>query len=118
MGDGPGLDGFHQPIKRGIASYIATHYPEIDLEWLKRQLRDAIAGAPVGADRARSDLVRYASDYYLDGLIRWVLAQEESKQAEAEQARAQPFYPEEGADADMAAAQLEAAIADFFDRSI
>jgi hypothetical protein len=32
MGDGPGLDGFHQPIKRAIASYIATRYPEIDLD--------------------------------------------------------------------------------------
>jgi hypothetical protein len=118
MGDGPGLNGFHEPIKRAIASYIATHYPEIDLEWLKGQLRDAIAGAPVGADRAGSGLVRYASDHYLDGIIRWVLAQEESKQAETEQARAQPFYPEEGVDADVAVAQLEAAITDFFDRSI
>jgi hypothetical protein len=118
IGDGPGLDGFHQPIKRAIASYIATHYPEINLEWLKRQLRDAIAGAPVGTDRAGSDLVRYASDHYLDSIIQWVLAQEESKKAQAERAHAQPFYPEEGADADMAAAQLEAAIADFFDRSI
>jgi hypothetical protein len=62
--------------------------------------------------------VRYASDYYLDGIIRWVLAQEVSKEAEAAQARAQPFYPEEGVDANVAVAQLEAAITDFFDRSI
>lgn len=69
IGDHPDGDGFHTPIIRAIASYVATHEPqELNVDVLKATLREAI----LKADRSRHDdayVERMASDEHLDPAI-------------------------------------------------
>jgi Family of unknown function (DUF5906) len=69
IGDGPGLGGFHDPIRSATASYAATHGKGLNYEALKAILRDTINDAPKGNARDPADIERYLSDDYLDDLI-------------------------------------------------
>ena len=69
IGDGEGLDGFHAPIRDAVASYVSGKYKwEIDVEWLKGCLREAIDKAPKKKGRER-DIPFYKSDDYLENNI-------------------------------------------------
>jgi putative DNA primase/helicase len=63
LGDGDGLDGFHNPLRSAVASYVTTHGGGFDRAALKVLLREAVAHAPMSEHRDRS------SDRYLDALI-------------------------------------------------
>ncbi|WP_147426107.1 ATP-dependent DNA helicase [Teichococcus wenyumeiae] len=76
VGDGDGLEGFHGPLLRATMLY-AWHTPlkQRDDEALKATLRAAIAAAPVNARlHGTAELTRYASDAYLDDIIRGAFA--------------------------------------------
>ena len=77
MGDGDGLDGFHQPIKRAVASAVRLLGPDLDQEGLKARIRVAIEKAPKRPDRG-ADVARYASDEFLasDHQDSWLGARE------------------------------------------
>lgn len=67
LGDGPGLLGFHIPLREAVASYAAKHGSSgTDSTVLKEKLRLAILGAPKSRDR---NVSRYISDAYLNGII-------------------------------------------------
>jgi hypothetical protein len=70
IGDGDGLEGFREPLLKASASYVAIHrgHP-FDRLKLKKLLRDAIDKAPKKPTRPASDIERYSSDEYLDGII-------------------------------------------------
>jgi hypothetical protein len=69
LGDGKGLEGFNGPLCSAVASHAAKHGAGLDRASLKEKLREAIEAAPKGDDRKASDIERYLSDAYLDGLI-------------------------------------------------
>lgn len=71
MGDGDGLAGFHQPLRDGAASFVASGYGPGDHELFKAAAREAIRAAP-GSDapQRRADVTRYASDAYLDDILK------------------------------------------------
>jgi predicted P-loop ATPase len=64
LGDGPGLKGFHVPLRDGIASFVATHPADFDREGLKKRLREHIDRAP--KDKERPYL---KTDKHIDALI-------------------------------------------------
>jgi hypothetical protein len=69
IGDHKGGGGFHQPIIRAIASYVATHGPnESDRNALKERVRDAIRVADHSLHSAEY-LDQMASDAHLDSAI-------------------------------------------------
>jgi hypothetical protein len=69
MGDGEGLDGFHAVLIAAVASYVYGKFEfEIDIKWLKTQLREAIIKAPKRPGREK-DIARYLSDASLDNDI-------------------------------------------------
>jgi hypothetical protein len=64
IGDGDGLEGFHAVLIAAVSSYVYGKFEyEIDADWLKARLREAIDKAPKRAGRDASD---YLSDAYLD----------------------------------------------------
>jgi hypothetical protein len=64
MGDVDGLEGFHAPLIAAVSSYVYGKFEvEIDKEWLKARLRQAITKAP---KRVGRDVSLYLSDAYLD----------------------------------------------------
>jgi hypothetical protein len=71
IGDGPGLDGFNNPLIRAAASYVRTRNGQIDIEELKALLRDAIDKAPKDySKRGRAESIEgYKSDKWLDDQI-------------------------------------------------
>jgi hypothetical protein len=70
IGDGDGLDGFNGPLSRATAAYIALHRGNpFDKDKLKALLREAINKAPKKPTRKPTDITRYLSDGYLDGVI-------------------------------------------------
>tara|TARA_R110000851_G_scaffold235523_2_gene388077 strand:- start:6030 stop:8342 length:2313 start_codon:yes stop_codon:yes gene_type:complete len=68
---GDDKDGFHHPIMQGIASWINFHgEPEVNARTeIKRLVRSYIDDAEVAKDRGTSEVERYRSDDFLDGLI-------------------------------------------------
>jgi hypothetical protein len=69
LGDGPGLDGFNNPLGSATASYAAIHGVDLDREVLKARLREAINKAPKKPERLVAEIERYLSDDYLDKRI-------------------------------------------------
>jgi hypothetical protein len=69
-----GAEGFREPIKSAIASYVAIYGGKADVEPLKKAIRAAITRADPGG-RAAADIKRYASDQHLDKIIDWVRQQ-------------------------------------------
>jgi hypothetical protein len=64
LGDGEGLSRFHDVLIAAVSSYVYGKFEwEIDIEWLKSCLRDAIGKAPKHTGR---DVSHYMSDAYLD----------------------------------------------------
>jgi putative DNA primase/helicase len=95
MGDGDGLDGFYQPIKRAIASAVRLLGPYLDQEGLKAHIRAAIENAPKRPDRA-ADCVRYAGDEFLDPLIFTIVGWERESRGHADArsvTTSAPTYP-------------------------
>ncbi|MBT4933952.1 MAG: hypothetical protein HOL66_05395 [Rhodospirillaceae bacterium] len=65
LGDGEGLSRFHDVLIAAASSYVYGKFEwEIDTEWLKARLRDAINNAPKHA--GRTNIPHYLSDGYLD----------------------------------------------------
>jgi putative DNA primase/helicase len=69
LGDGPGLQGFNNPLCAATSSYAAVHGIDFDREALKTLLREAIKKAPKRSGRPAANVKRYMSDEYLDNLI-------------------------------------------------
>ncbi len=64
LGDGEGLSRFHDVLIAATSSYVYGKFEwEVDIEWLKARLRDAIDKAPKHTGR---DVSHYLSDAYLD----------------------------------------------------
>lgn len=117
-----GPDGFHAPIGRAVASFIATNRPHPDLAALKDDIRGQIAASNPGS-RSAEEMRRYASDAYLDGICRWVMMREAETQAERQaerQAEAErpmaPSFPDRGVPLAVAQRQAAAAVGAFADR--
>jgi hypothetical protein len=70
IGDGPGLDGFDEPLYRAAASYVASFFEVMDEDKLKDLLKKAIREAPEGPDRPDSDIKKYLSEPWLNGIIK------------------------------------------------
>jgi len=68
---GDDKDGFHHPIMQGIASWINFHgEPESSARIeIKRLVRSYVDDAHIAPDRGNSEVDRYKSDHFLDGLI-------------------------------------------------
>lgn len=67
LGDGPGLAGFHTPLREAAASYAAEHGSSgTDRTALKEKFRSVILAAPKLPERC---LDRYLSDTYLNDII-------------------------------------------------
>jgi hypothetical protein len=65
LGDGEGLSRFHDVLIAAVSSYVYGKFEwEIDIEWLKARLRDAINKAP--KHDGRTTIPHYLSDTYLD----------------------------------------------------
>ena len=71
MGDGAGGQGFHQPLRNAIASYVSVNgreKAEATREALKDDLRSRIEAANT-SNHSFEDIERYSSDSYLDSSI-------------------------------------------------
>jgi hypothetical protein len=65
LGDGEGLSRFHDVLIAAASSFVYGKYKcEIDVEWLKERLREAIKKAP--KQEGRINIPHYLSDGYLD----------------------------------------------------
>lgn len=73
IGDHEGGAGFHEPITRAIASYVATNGSEFDREALKERVREAILSAE-NHHRDQSVIDNYCSDNDLDASIEGAIA--------------------------------------------
>ena len=118
--DAIGPEGFHGPILRAIASYVASNWPDPDLDALKRDIRARIAAADPGG-RSAVEMADRASDRHLDDIIAWATGQEAQKRAAAkEEAKARPpvppTHPDRGIPLEEAKARGEAVVRDFADR--
>jgi hypothetical protein len=69
VGDGPGLEGFNEPLCQASSSYAAQHGVDLDRGGLKAILRQAINDAPKAPNRKAADIKKYLSNHYLDNLI-------------------------------------------------
>ena len=117
-----GIEGFHTPINRAIASFIATNWPSPDTEALKAALIARIHAADPG-DRAPADIERYASEAGLDARIAWTMGREQAKRDERAAADAEataqpitPTYPDQGVLLAEASRQAGEALGGFADR--
>jgi hypothetical protein len=70
LGDGPDLNGFHDPLCAAVASYVVTHKDDLDRKLLKNILREKIDAAPKARTRKTADIKRYKGDKFLDALIK------------------------------------------------
>ncbi|KAA2211424.1 hypothetical protein [Teichococcus oryzae] len=114
-----GPEGFHEPINRAIAAFVATNWPHPDTEWLKAALTERILAADPGG-RSPSEIDRYASDANLDARIAWTTGREQEKRdakaKAAASAAAQPIpptYPDRGVSLATARQQAAEALRDF-----
>jgi hypothetical protein len=70
-----GPEGFREPIKNAIASFVAIHGSKADATALKAAIRAAVLRADAGG-RARQAIDRYADEDHLDAILQWVRAQQ------------------------------------------
>jgi hypothetical protein len=63
-----GAEGFREPIKKAIASFVGTYGAAANAESLKKAIRKASARANPGG-RSEDELERYTSDQHLDAII-------------------------------------------------
>lgn len=89
LGDGEGLEGFHNPLRDAIASYAATHGAGFDRDALKAKLREAIERAPKSKPRPY-----LTSDEHLDNLIDSAV-EKFGSEARPEDAAIAPAFSEE-----------------------
>lgn len=98
--DDIGPDGFHLPILRAASAFIASNWPDPDLDMLRADLRRCILAANPGG-RPASYIAECASDRSLNSLFAWVVAQEGRKRAAqaaeaAAAAAVDPTFPDRG----------------------
>ncbi len=118
--DAIGPEGFHEPILRAAAAFVAANWPSPDLAALKSDLRARVLAADPGG-RTAAEITDRASDRHLDGAIAWVVGQERRKrEAQAAQAAAAeavpPTFLARGVPLDVAKAQAQAAVGAFATR--
>jgi len=112
-----GTTGFHAEINAAVASYVASHWPTVDTEWLVAALQARILAAPPG-DRSEAQIAAYAASEALQRRIEWAMAREAEKHEAqaAEQARPiDPTYPDYGVPLAEGQAQAKTAVARFGD---
>jgi hypothetical protein len=63
-----GPEGFREPIKKAIASFVGSYGAAADYAELKTAIRKAIGRADPGG-RSQDELERYSSDQHLDAII-------------------------------------------------
>lgn len=117
IGDHEGGAGFHEPITRAIASYVATNGPEFDREALKERVRAAILSAE-NHHRDQSVIDRYSSDRDLDASIDGAI----EKFGSAAKGRlildVKPYFNADELSADDAKAKIDEAVTDWWDREV
>lgn len=69
VGDGPGLDGFNNPLRAATAAYARQHGVNLDRGVLKQRLKNAVEAAQKKPERPQFEVDRYLGDEYLDNLI-------------------------------------------------
>jgi hypothetical protein len=69
LGDGPGLEGFNNPLRSATGAYARQHGVGLDRTALKEQLRRAVRAAPKKPERPQDEIDKYLGDEYLDNLI-------------------------------------------------
>jgi P4 family phage/plasmid primase-like protien len=69
VGDGPGLQGFNNPLCSAVAACARQHGVGLDRAALMGRLREVIGSAPKKPERTQHEIERYLSDNYLDNLI-------------------------------------------------
>lgn len=69
VGDGPGLQGFNNPLCSAVAAYARQHGVGLDRAALKQRLREVVTGALKKPERAQDEIDGYLGDDYLDNLI-------------------------------------------------
>jgi P4 family phage/plasmid primase-like protien len=74
VGDGPGLEGFNNPLRSATGAYARLHGVDLDRATLKEKLRDVIRAAPKKPERPQHEIDKYLGDDYLDNLIATAIA--------------------------------------------
>lgn len=69
IGDGPGRGGFHNPINTRCCEFFSRFGVDADTAAFKEALRKAILDAPCDPARRADDVIRYASDRYLNAAL-------------------------------------------------
>jgi P4 family phage/plasmid primase-like protien len=69
VGDGPGLEGFNNPLRAATGAYARQHGVGLDRAALKLQLQKVIKVAPKKSERPQHEIDKYLGDCYLDNLI-------------------------------------------------
>jgi P4 family phage/plasmid primase-like protien len=74
VGDGPGLEGFNNPLRSATGACARLYGKDLDREALKKRLRQVIRAAPKKPERPPQEIERYLGDDYLDNLIATAIA--------------------------------------------
>ena len=114
---GDDKDGFYNPIRSAIASYVATNGVDgTDVVAVKADIRHVIDNAPHGT-RSTYEIERYKSDAFLDVYFEWVFEQERQKPVMPDSVTSLPtYYPYPNypnSDKNKAAEAMKGAIVDY-----
>lgn len=111
-----GPDGFHAPVLRAVAAYVASNWPSPDLAALKDELRRCILAADPGG-RSPAEIADRASDRHLNGAIVWVMQREAAKRAAQAEAPPEPAidptFPDQGVLLAVAQVRMAEALTDY-----
>jgi hypothetical protein len=83
-----GAEGFREPIKHAIASFVAINGSKADATALKAAIRAAVLRADASG-RDKETIERYADDEHLDAIIEWARAQQGDRPGVKERRRAE-----------------------------
>lgn len=113
LGDADGCKGFNDVLASAVASYVSSaggDYAEQSRDDLKADIRNRIDAAD-SSNHSASEMARYLSDRYLDGLIDSAIEKFGSKDA------APPYWNPELLTLEGAEIRLRTAIDDFAERA-
>ncbi len=121
IGDHEGGDGFHDPIIRAAASYVATNSAsDTDVEALYERIRDAV----LAADASRHDrpyIERMAGREHIIGAIEGAMKKFGDQPSARRKSRrvdhVEPYYPAVEIDGAASIDALDVALDDFFTRA-
>jgi hypothetical protein len=110
IGDGPGLGGFHIPVKSAVAAWVARQGAGTDPAWLRGDLERAIRAAPRDPAKRDDDYIEFRADD-LDPLITAIVELQAAREAAVPvYERVEPTYPPPMASVAAARAALAGAL--------